>query len=88
MPRTSIKTAASRTEARGLDALAEDPAARHQAVAPTSSPARAETWTASHRRVTFFCANDIWDAIQAERSRAGRSKSEIIESAIRKALGK
>lgn len=94
MPRTPVKAAASRTEARGLDALAEEPLARPSPPSQQSAPAvRSEggggaTWTATHRRLTFFCSNSLWNAIQAERSRTGRSKSEIIQAGIRKELRK
>lgn len=93
MSRTPIKAAATRTEARGLDALADEPQAarpaKPQRRAATPDPAGgADTWTATHRRLTFFCPNDLWNAIQAERDRTGRSKSEIIQSGIRGELRK
>ncbi len=43
-------------------------------------------WEASHRRVTFYCPEDLLHAIEAEMVRSGRSKSRVIVDALQEHL--
>ncbi len=45
-------------------------------------PAAGQTWDESHRRVTFYCPQDVLEAIEAEMARSGRSKSRVIVDAL------
>jgi hypothetical protein len=45
------------------------------------------TWEASHSRVTFYCPDDLLEAVEREMDRSGRSKSRVIVDALREHLG-
>ena len=47
------------------------------------SPVTAQKWEESHVRVTFHCPVDLVEAIEAEASDSGRTKSRVIVEAIR-----
>lgn len=85
MPRTPVKAAA----ARGRAAIGEEPAAAPLSPPPARSSAHVEgaeddgqPWEAAHRRLTFYCSYKMLDAIQAERERSRRSKTQIITDAL------
>lgn len=44
-------------------------------------------WEDTHRRVTFHCSVALLEAVEAEMERSGRSKSQVINDALRAALG-
>ena len=45
-------------------------------------------WDESHRRVTFYCPQELLEALEAAMTRSGRSKSRVIVDALREHLVK
>ncbi|MHB8394400.1 MAG: ribbon-helix-helix domain-containing protein [Candidatus Dormibacteria bacterium] len=84
MPRASVKVAVAR--AAGHAARGAAPESDAGFSVPPANPASA-VWEAAHRRLTFYCSHEMLAAIQAERSRSGRSKTQIINDALRRELG-
>jgi hypothetical protein len=50
---------------------------------PSQAPGTEASWDASHRRVTFYCPDDVLEAIHTDMARSGRSKTRVIVDALR-----
>jgi hypothetical protein len=44
------------------------------------------SWDARHRRVTFYCPEDVLEAIHDDMARSGRSKTRVVVDALREHL--
>lgn len=53
---------------------------------PAAPAPAAGSWNATHERVTFHCPRAVIDAVEAEVTRGGRSKSRVIVDALREHL--
>ncbi len=52
-----------------------------------SPQTESEGFEANHKRCTFWIHNEVRDAIQQEHDRSGRSRTRIVDEALRQALG-
>lgn len=55
---------------------------------PRSDATAAERhlWEETHRRVTFYCPDEVLDAIEAQMASSDRSKTRVIVDALRAQL--
>ena len=51
-----------------------------------AAAAESQRWEETHRRVTFYCPDEVLDAIEAEMARSDRSKTRVIVDALRAQL--
>jgi metal-responsive CopG/Arc/MetJ family transcriptional regulator len=43
-------------------------------------------WDETHQRITFYCPNDLLEAVEAAMKATNRSKSQVIVDALRSEL--
>ena len=51
-----------------------------------ATAAESQRWEETHRRVTFYCPDEVLDAIETEMARSDRSKTRVIVDALRTQL--